>query len=639
MRTALDRLLARPLAVRALRRLVISSSSSHDPATPSPLWFCDAFHSWKQTFSTATILTENHDGLDTRTRVQGREGRDHIEADLSLGSISTNELGRGRKKFNRSLKTSSARWNREAPFHSAEGGRRTPTSPVIRGLGKVHSVTPKRQLNDSLCARLFATSAISFETITQGLAMIGIEEIGPLAMREIAARVESREGLAQRLNHLQEFKIYSQPCMFNKAVERFAAEDWTVLQYLLASDQHPDNWEDSNLQSRLLDQYLEAKDWANVHLTLSILALRDPRGNYLSWNLLLQHYSRASDLSRLRGTVDAMVANNVWVASPSLNSIFRYQLRPRVQGMRAQTSGPGTPSTYAEDDLSFVISMFKNITTRQTKIAPFRWRELIRRLGQSWRFKELEALLLFLVKAYGPSSLKKFPLPHSTQTTTFPHTFKTPCVAANWRNPYEVLFSRCLQGAIVSWGFIHAANGPRPDVFLDNFDRGLRLVCLLGDHGVPIDVEFVKRTVRTRLWILYGPLKATALLDRRANANIHLELETMVDRIEKFWPGGLFHVPQRLLALSGEHRKELCIFLWGNVRIYRPINGVQLCFNIEKWAQGLENNSWRGWRESSQVTVRQALGYTETPHIAWTQKRQQRRERIMKSLGPSLSRS
>src|SRR2546429_6110405 len=56
--------------------------------------------------------------------------------------------------------------------------------------------------SDEFCARLFATTAFGVDFILQGMQMIGVDEVGPLALRELAIREENCDSVSNRLAQL-----------------------------------------------------------------------------------------------------------------------------------------------------------------------------------------------------------------------------------------------------------------------------------------------------------------------------------------------------------------------------------------------------------------------------------------------------
>lgn len=93
--------------------------------------------------------------------------------------------------------------NPEQP--EGQGESKLPMSPDMKlRMGDLLRNTKPSELSDSFCARLFATKAFPVHSVIQGMAMFSVSRIGPLALRELAARVSSAKILTGSLKLLKD---------------------------------------------------------------------------------------------------------------------------------------------------------------------------------------------------------------------------------------------------------------------------------------------------------------------------------------------------------------------------------------------------------------------------------------------------
>lgn len=320
-----------------------------------------------------------------------------------------------------------------------------------RLLGRTHAVEPK-VLDDKFCARLFATRAFTIDIVISGLGMLGVEEIGPLALRELAVRAETPEGTLQKLEQLKASGISIRQSVFSSAVVKFAAEDRTqLLDSVLSTDQHPDVFEDQELQKTLLSSYIKAQDWPNVHLTLGILTVLHSEPFKESWNLLLRNHSQHSDHATLIQVLEDMRMSRIRITSQSFTSLYQHRLRPRRPGQRPATQGR------AGDDLLLITNVWRSALESGRSLHPLRWREILKRFGMTGRFEELSRLTHWMITWYstrGSGTTKALPVPEieygapslrSNLATYNPLSRRTQAL--------DKIFTIGLLNAMVAWGF------------------------------------------------------------------------------------------------------------------------------------------------------------------------------------------
>ncbi|KAF1849154.1 uncharacterized protein K460DRAFT_375856 [Cucurbitaria berberidis CBS 394.84] len=394
------------------------------------------------------------------------------------------------------------------------------------------------RFEDSFCARLFATRTFPPESIMQGLALVGVNEIGPLAVLAMAARTQPIEELPRRFEELRAAGIALQGCVFSLALEKFAMEQkWQLVHSMLNSDQHPDVFGLAKVQRKLLEYYLDQGDLVQAQRTLAILTLFHNDSSAESWNLLLQVYIKRSGPRHVMEVLQDMRSRGVMLSFESIMAI-KDLLRQRRPGHK-----PGVSTRGRFDDLRFVTRVFMSILeSGMGAIGPTEWREIIRRFGMLGRFRELRRLLLWLLCWYAPRSSRQFAsLPESPflkpatakLRAAYPerhHYFHFPTTITQRENvlhPIRLLFTPSLQQGLITWGF---RAGLLPNAHLEqsmfgstlekkhyrqrllrsqtlkrlDWSIGLRTVLELRDLGLHLHQHTVVKALQMQFVVLFG---------------------------------------------------------------------------------------------------------------------------------------
>lgn len=518
-------------------------------------------------------------------------------------------------------------------------GNRFSREMMNRLLGKTHAVEPK-VLDDSFCARLFATKTFGVDMVISGLGMLGVEEVGPLALRELAVRAPSPEVILQKLEQLKATGISIKQSVFSSAVVRFAAENRTqLLSSVLSTDEHPDVFEDQSLQKELLSSYVKARDWQNVHLTLGILTVFHSEPLQESWNLLLRSHSQHSDHATLIQVLEDMRMARVKITRQSWTTLYQYRLRPRRRGMRPATQGGDS------DDLLLIANIWRSALESGRTLHPLRWREILRRFGMTGRFEELSRLTLWIASWYSTNKTGAFEISLAPQMKHGRPTFSPDlaiCIPLSHRaHAFDLIFTPKLLDAIITHGFNAGimsvqrqyerrhriaekqrrqqqhqysalsrsiqwmpTQSSHPGIasgdlspFLDdaspsspNHNRskpttliplrrhsptsiphlsGLRLLQSLKARGVHVQTPTVRKALRQRLWILFGPGRSAVRFNRRARLLNPYSLEHFVAGAERLWGEALFGLSEELLGKlrEGGKRKGAAVDEKGRVAV------------------------------------------------------------------------
>lgn len=483
------------------------------------------------------------------------------------------------------------------PTGGRYGGAATSALPFDRAdmsvaLGKHLGVGPK-EMSDEFCARIFATKAFSLDTIIKGLNLIAKTRIGPLAFREMAIRAGSPEEILNKVETLRSAGISLTPCTFSKAIVKLASQKQEeLLNGLLLSDQHPEVLEDADLQTKILSECIDTRDWRGAHRTLALLTLFHEKPRVKAWNLLLRHYARRRDFSNVLRTSRDMMDSKIEINSNTLNIIWTSCIPKRRLGHRSPTEPGG-----ALNALDFVTDLWFRIFDSGAYLHPTRWREILKRYGMEGRLDDLRIICFKLLERYSNrrptvelSALAQLKSKTKKAITTPPPAE----LLSSQTNPLRELFRPALQYAIVSWGFkkglqritdIYWAtvqetveSGLKWDGgnyfdpicentrYFDTTDRhmrpvffpnssalpfaylkqplsdqsfvcGLLLVEELAKRGVSVQVALVRKAVKDRLWQLYSLNKSKVRANRAAFVANPYKLEDMVWAVEQAWSG------------------------------------------------------------------------------------------------------
>ncbi|CAO2653895.1 Nn.00g106280.m01.CDS01 [Neocucurbitaria sp. VM-36] len=436
------------------------------------------------------------------------------------------------------------------------------------------------RFEDSFCARMFATKSFPPASIIQGLAMVGVNEIGPQALLAMALRTFPVDELPKRFEELKAAGIALQGCVFSLALEKFVLEQkWQLVRSMLDSDQHPDVFGHTEVQRGLLEYYLDHRDFVQAQRTLAILTLFHNDSSTESWNLLLQVYIKRSGPQHVMEVLQDMQSRNVMVSAESILAI-KGLLRRRYSGRK-----PFLPRQDGFDDLRFVTRVFMSILeSGMGYINPLTWREIILRFGMLGRFRELRRLLLWLLCWYAPRSRRQFDgLPKSPFLDSATaklraahpgtnHYFCFPATVLQSQNPLHPirqLFKPSLQQAIITWGF-RAALLPNAHLeqslfgptlekkhYRDRLFRnqiltrpdwtiGLHTVVLLRRLGVRVYSHAVIRALQLQFIVLFGGGRSNKKRNRAMEQANTIPYMEYIREVNKIWGIKLFGESQIL---------------------------------------------------------------------------------------------
>ncbi|EKG15191.1 hypothetical protein MPH_07638 [Macrophomina phaseolina MS6] len=428
-----------------------------------------------------------------------------------------------------------------------------------RVLGEVHGVEPKK-LDDHFCARIFATKAFSIDVIIRGLGMFGVDEIGPVALREMASRTVDAERICYNINKLNEAGISIGKSVYSQALQKFAEDGrQDLINSLLSTDQHPDALEDTALQRKLLSSFIEKGDWNEAHRTLAILTVfhRDPARE--QWNMLVQKLSTLRDIEKLCKVLEDMQSRRVALTEGSMAALQVYQLRPRKPGNRPVMRGPGY------NDTTLIANIWRSTLVSGGHVDPRRWAELFRRFGMTECFDDVVKLALWLADWYsqngssGKSSSLDRILENGKSRSSVVHLAMKP---TDPRHPLRKIFSDKQLRAFIAWGIRRAFITPTPEDLKDSkkpphfWAQGFRLSKHLRQRGVYVNSRTVRAELRSQLVRLFGHGCSNRLYNRRSVANNPYSILQMIGFANEVWMGtseGLLLDPRELVSGQTNH--------------------------------------------------------------------------------------
>ena len=409
--------------------------------------------------------------------------------------------------------------------------------------GKAFGIEPKKY-SDRLGARWFATNWISLDLAINMVHALGVEEIGPLSLQAIALREADPSGVVHRIDQLKQLGISIGSSVFSRSVESFARDGKVeYLQGLLKSDQHPDSYEDRELQKDLLASYARTQDWAQYRLTAAIRVVGSRSSRFEQYNMIQQANIFRGDRSAVFKMLEEMRVQRIPVSQKTIYRILRHFLPTRRKGH--------APDPRSLDDLQTAITILTTIMKFGGSVPATSWHEIIRRLGMLGRFDDLEKLCLWLAALYNPNSTLRSKSVDNLSPVLPIHTSRLPPAqipTSHKFHPLRMLFSNSLQRAIVEWGFkreplrqpFQSTLALDNSSIIDNlaeqsayhYTRGVRLLRQLQNEGVYIDVAQIRRALRNRFAILYNPGESRVVrneLLRRQNVSTRSDMEVQLN--------------------------------------------------------------------------------------------------------------
>ena len=306
----------------------------------------------------------------------------------------------------------------------------------------------RSKISDAFAARFFATKSFSFGFALNGLRVLGLDELGPLSLREIALQSGTASVIRERLNVLDSMKIDTGGSAYSRVIRKLARErEYLLLMDVVLCDQHPDVFEDQRIQLQLLARYHRSKDWRQVNRTLAILSSWGDSKQHSS-NALLRNALFRRDWPEVQGVVAQAHQEGSQISRANIVLMRNLILRPRPAAQRVRLR------TYGFGDLNFLLTLWRSSLESGIDIPVEAWCEPLRRLGMMGRWADLEKTCLWLCSWYSPQNTDTF-ADRSIVNLSVPSSKPT-----DGNDSHDIvmgeIFTPEFQRAIVEWGFISA---------------------------------------------------------------------------------------------------------------------------------------------------------------------------------------
>lgn len=493
-------------------------------------------------------------------------------------------------------------------------------------VGDVHGIKP-REISDSFVAKLFATRAFSLDMVINGLSFFGIDHLGPLALREMALRANSLVNCSNKLSVLKNNGIAVGRSTYGQILQRLTMLDNSAKLFdaLMASDQHPEAFDDIQTQKSLFRSFLDQGDWLNAHLTLIGLTFQDQDAQSQAWNQLLQHYIKSTDLPAVANLAKQMQTQGIVMDTQTLSYLRRHLLPRRRRG-----KGPTSDKlayVLGTSTLQFVSSAYMHAASKGVKVDLHFWREALKRYGMMRRWNELERLAVWLASHYAP--------------------MKDRIVVRRNRllvrvNPFlNQIFTQQMRQAFVVWAFDNAAarkcliavpgqtsneaselaaadSSSQLSHHVARLSRGQRwaisyaqqhccefwaggisLLKRLHSMRVKSRPELVRKALLGRMWILFGPAYSTRGMNQEAIRFNKISLAHYIKHANEIWDGKLFDLDPRLYEPA--NHPYLLVALFGARRFNRKTREY---VNVSQYARFLLAGARKQWHRNARVRRR-----------------------------------
>ncbi|KAK5030532.1 hypothetical protein LTS07_005316 [Exophiala sideris] len=342
-------------------------------------------------------------------------------------------------------------------------------------------VKPKK-LSDEFVARGFATRAFSFDFAVNSLRLIGLIEVGPLAVRQLALTAPDLPTLRSRFERLAELEIDTGSSAFVQTVKTVCnAGRWDMVQALVDNDLHHEVFEDQALLQRLLTEHCRTRDWPQINRTLTILCRGEmhDKARARSAALLFKSMLQTRDLN---GALKAMETLRALGQGVSVNL-------PRLTGMILQRIGLirlHRAHTQDSDLTAFLTGMLQDMISTGSSFPLKFWRGPLRALGQLGRMHELECLIYWIAEWYHPKGM-----------------YERAYNGISSQKSLNEFFGKTFQIFIILWCF-----RPRKGTRMVHPEQSMRWTRILkklrDDYNVPVRERTVRWIFIRRLRLIFG---------------------------------------------------------------------------------------------------------------------------------------
>ncbi|KAI4150557.1 MAG: hypothetical protein LQ340_003995, partial [Diploschistes diacapsis] len=493
----------------------------------------------------------------------------------------------------------------------------------------------RKTISDKTCARFFATSFFSVESVINGLRLVNVEALGPHSLRTLLNRVVKNGtcdiDLAEKhLDALKKAGITLDNSRFCRLVENLVAEGQSqILHDVVVCDLHADTFEDPDLQEVLLAQFVTTGDHRQLNRTLAILCFGSPKRtrDVQVRNCLLRAAIRRGDELSVFKSIEEMCDTH----APVTHRTRQFMIDTTV---KIETF-PGV----SESRLMNTINIWKRLVVYGTVIDPFEWLGLLRLCRQIVKpcmFKTYTDLLTWLALHYPRGELQQ------SLTSSRLYADGRPKRLLERANFWAVLFPARELWEFLRYSMTVAAVDPESYQLLrgDNLEeriqslvshqslQGVRFLEKLKQLGVPFREDSVRRACQARLKFFYGQIGSERKAQRHMKRfRMLATMEEYILAMETIWESNLFSrkvavdkfgellLPTELRKVSHQER-DLSYFRLptdaapaneddgeGNAETYDT--------NQEEWPELLEDSRLKGIDKALEIYENIHLNNTE----------------------------
>ena len=449
-------------------------------------------------------------------------------------------------------------------------------------VGDVYGIKPK-EISDNFCARLFATRAFSVDLVLKGLPFLGIDSLGPLAIREMAIRSRSTVEFGNRVASLKDHGLKFGDSTFARLVVKLANEGQSVLwTTLLESDQHPEVYEDAATQETLLISFLEQGKWKQAHVALTALSFTDPQAQLRGWNRVLQHQMIRKDYRPMLSTVQSMQNQGIPLTLYSVALMRQHVLQERRRTKRPVSQHD--PRFF--DPLGVVTNACIHTAEKGHFVPVNMWKELLKRYGMANRWGATERLAIWLFDHYSSKSVLT-----SRQLDLNDIASETP--AMRQLRILRMVFSSVTLRALFTWGFRSQSRrlSLSPSADKDRGKRqepwaqGLALLKRLHNRNLLDITGDARKAFQQRMWTLFGVGYSTLGTNNEARRVNQISLAHYIVHANEVWDGLIDWVDPSLLTRERQHDPQLLVEFFGAQ--YTTNRKTSEYADVQAWADSL----------------------------------------------------
>ena len=289
-----------------------------------------------------------------------------------------------------------------------------------------------RNLRDETIARALATPGLSFGFALRLMQPFGMIEFGPYSVRQMALTSADSTELRARFNKLEEFGIDLGSSAYVRLVKKLSDMDATELSDLFVqTDMHHEEFEDTNLQKALVEQYLQRHDIQQLSRSLVILNMGEvgDRAQSNAANLVLRNTVDLRDWQAMLQALRVFRERSIRAERSSIRHILQALLSSRH----------ASPAVLPDSDrVGFLVGILQHLLVSGSEVRPNDWIEPLLELGHQGRLKEVERLVLWLAEYYHRPVGNSVPFMEATNDTNL---------------NLSKLFTKKLQVKMISWSF------------------------------------------------------------------------------------------------------------------------------------------------------------------------------------------